>query len=71
MAVSKLDCGIYRITHTPSGQSYIGQSSAMRARWSAHKSVLSQGREGNRAMRALWLADGPSAFAFEVLLVSL
>lgn len=59
--------GVYKITHTPTGQTYVGRSTDLAPRWSDHKYRLRQGNN-NAKLQALYDADGKiDDFEFEVV----
>ena len=47
------NCGIYRIV-SPSGSFYIGSSSRISKRWTAHRCALKNGRHTNKALQRAW-----------------
>ncbi len=59
--------GIYRVTHTPSGRTLLGQSLHLDGMLNRIRFQLQNGLHPNRVMQADWKADGPDAFMFEVL----
>jgi group I intron endonuclease len=61
--------GVYRIRHVGTGRLYIGSSVNMRRRWREHRAALCRGRHHSVALQRAWNKHGPSAFAFEPLLV--
>jgi hypothetical protein len=62
--------GIYAIRNTITGRVYIGSSLHLRRRWGWHQSALRLGFHGCARLLADWRAQGPTAFAFEVLEVT-
>ena len=60
-------CGIYQITHSASGQSYVGSSGAIYQRWCGHRSLLQRGRHTNTHLQHAWTKWGPDAFEWRVL----
>lgn len=59
--------GIYRILHTDSGKSYVGQSVDIATRWASHRSGLVAGTHKNEHLQSAWLKYGCESFRFEVL----
>lgn len=59
--------GIYKIERISTGESYIGQSTEIRLRWSAHRSALRRGKHWNAHMQSIFDVDGIDAFKFELL----
>lgn len=59
--------GIYRIVHTDSGKSYVGQSVDIATRWASHRSLLVAGNHKNEHLQSAWAKYGAAAFYFEVL----
>lgn len=59
--------GIYAITHTESGRSYVGSSVAISKRWYAHRWQLNSGRHRNQRLQRSWARHGSEAFTFSVL----
>lgn len=53
-------CGIYRITHRPSGKCYIGQSVHISVRWTQHLTK-------NSSAIGKAIALSPSDFIFEII----
>lgn len=59
--------GIYRITCTPTGKIYIGQSKNLQARLYGHKTALISGRHDNKHLLSAWDKYGEEAFLFEII----
>lgn len=60
--------GIYRITDTITGFSYIGQTgNSFGERWSHHRALLRQGTHSNKSLQSAWNADGEDAFEFAII----
>jgi hypothetical protein len=61
--------GVYRITCTKTGDSYIGSSSDIPKRWVGHKGVLNapNSLHHNDKLQELWEEFGKECFYFEVL----
>ena len=59
--------GVYRITHIPSGFTYIGSSLWMRYRWQTHVAALNTGKHPSEAFQHAYNKDGLSSFRVEVL----
>lgn len=59
--------GVYAITHTPSGRTYIGSTTDFARRWRQHRGALAGGRHRRKALQATWTQDGAQAFEFTVL----
>lgn len=60
-------CGVYSITHRPTGRLYVGQSVDIFKRWREHMRMLLVEHHHAPDLQALWDADGPTAFDFRVL----
>lgn len=60
-----MTCGVYTITHVPSGRYYVGSSKECEKRFRAHRSMLSRGAHENWRLQQLW-ADGGEKFEFKV-----
>lgn len=58
--------GIYSITNTQNGKTYIGSSVNIRIRWRRHKLALREGKHKNPHLQAAWNKYGEAAFVFEV-----
>lgn len=61
--------GVYRITCSPTGKTYIGSAKRFKARWSLHKVQLRQGKHHSPHLQNAWDKHGQDAFVFEILLV--
>ena len=59
--------GIYRIVHTASGRSYIGQTADFAPRWKRHLSDLRRGVHTSRRLQNAWTKHGEEAFEWEIL----
>lgn len=59
--------GVYAITCLVDGRCYVGGSTGIVRRWSAHRSALNHGKHKNRLLQEAWTQLGPEAFAFSVL----
>lgn len=60
--------GVYRITNTRTGMTYIGKTGRNFAdRWSHHRAILRRNKHSNRGLQASWNEDGESAFEFCVV----
>lgn len=60
-------CGIYRITNSVTGDSYIGSSTNIHERWRAHQRHLKAGTHHNVRLHKAWLTYGSQAFDVTVL----
>lgn len=58
---------IYAIVHVPSGDAYVGKSRQVANRLRSHRANLNRRHHSSPLLQALWEADGPSAFIFEIL----
>jgi len=58
--------GVYTLTNTVSGTTYIGRSVEIRRRWNLHRSQLNRGCHDNRYLQHAWNKYGEEAFAFSV-----
>lgn len=57
--------GIYRITNTVNGKSYIGKTGMnFGDRWDSHRSLLNSGKHDNRHLQHAWDKYGADAFEF-------
>ena len=57
--------GIYRITNTINGKSYIGKTGMnFGDRWDSHRSLLNSNRHDNRHLQHAWNKYGSGAFEF-------
>lgn len=60
--------GIYRITNTVNGKSYIGKTAMnFGDRWDSHRSLLNSGKHDNRHLQHAWDKYGADAFEFAVI----
>lgn len=59
--------GIYLIKNTETSEIYVGGSSDVNARWSAHKRALRKHSHQNVLLQASWDQYGPDAFALTIL----
>jgi group I intron endonuclease len=62
-----MTAAIYRITHVPSGRSYVGKSTNVKVRWHNIKAGLNYSAYRNKQMQEDWTRDGESAFKWEIL----
>lgn len=62
-----MTAGVYAITCQPTGESYIGQSCNIEARWKSHVSYLRGGYHHNPRLGKAWNQYGESAFSFAVI----
>lgn len=60
-------CGVYRIRCAPNGNSYIGSSVNVHARWADHRSKLRHGKHWSRHLQRSWNKYGDDAFSFEIV----
>jgi group I intron endonuclease len=60
-------CGIYKITCTASGQSYIGSSVNIILRWREHRRLLRKGRHHNERLQAAWNQHSEGSFQFSIV----
>lgn len=60
-------CGIYRIRHTASGNSYVGQSTNILDRFARHKSSLRKGSHHSPRLQNSWSKHGAESFSFDIL----
>ncbi|MEK5414402.1 NUMOD3 domain-containing DNA-binding protein [Paenibacillus sp. FSL L8-0708] len=67
MAVDKHTVGIYTITNTVSGKTYVGQSSRVGTRWKVHVRLLNAGKHENPALQRAWTKYGSAAFDFALI----
>lgn len=67
MAYKNPKCGIYAITHLPSGRRYVGQAQNIELRWTNHRFHLRQGTHGSTYLQRLWTKHGESQFSFTIL----
>jgi group I intron endonuclease len=59
--------GIYRITHKPSGATYVGGTKNIRRRWAEHRSMLGRGVHWVSKLQQLFDADGANSLSFVVI----
>lgn len=59
--------GVYVITCTATGWTYVGSSASVRGRLSTHKSWLRNGTHNVRAMQADWETHGEATFTFRLV----
>ena len=59
--------GIYRIENLVTGRVYIGRSSHIQNRWSAHRTQLAKGIHPNEIMQADALTHGCESFSYSVI----
>lgn len=59
--------GIYAITSTTSGKSYVGSATTITTRWNIHRSYLRRGLHHSRHLQAAWDLYGEADFTFAVL----
>lgn len=59
--------GIYAITHTKSGNRYVGSSKNIQLRWRYHKYDLVDNKHHSPRLQHAWNAHGESAFVFEII----
>ena len=59
--------GVYRITNTAKGLSYIGSSKDIDRRWVQHRSKLRYNKHKNPKLQAAWNKYGEAVFACEVI----
>lgn len=62
-----MTCGIYSITNTVCGRTYIGQSKNAEKRWRAHRHNLRAGTHGNIRLQRAWNRDGEASFVFSIV----
>lgn len=60
-------CGIYQITCTVSGKSYVGSSRRIYRRWNEHSYLLRRGLHKSPRLQQAWNKHGEANFAFSVL----
>lgn len=60
-------CGIYAITNTITGDSYIGSSRQIHNRWNAHRNALNKGKHARKSFNEAWAKYGADVFTFTVL----
>jgi RNA polymerase sigma factor (sigma-70 family) len=59
--------GIYTITNTKTGKTYVGQSSNIENRWGMHKTQLNNKSHSNYKLLKDWCKYGPEVFKFKVV----
>lgn len=62
-----MPAGVYRITCVPTGDSYIGSSTAVAKRWDGHRAALRRGKHQLQALQDLWNKYQETSFLFELL----
>jgi group I intron endonuclease len=60
-------CGIYLITHLPSGKCYVGKSLDVFMRWDSHLSNLFIKKHHNKFLQALFDEGGYREWTFQIL----
>jgi group I intron endonuclease len=60
-------CGIYLITHLPSGKLYVGKSLDVFMRWNSHCNQLFMKTHHNKFLQALFDAGNYREFSFTIL----
>lgn len=63
----KIVAGIYKITNTANGKTYVGSSVRMPHRLATHRSHLRSGTHANQKMQRAWNKYGEAAFEFSVI----
>ena len=61
------EMGVYRITNTVNGKSYIASSRDIRARFNRHRMELKTRAEPVKSLLADWLEYGEEVFEFEIV----
>ena len=59
--------GIFQIRHLPTGRVFVVSARNLQGIMNSHRFQLRFGSHPNKRLQADWKADGPDAFAFEVL----
>jgi hypothetical protein len=59
--------GIYKITHLPTEQYYIGMSVSIFTRWQSHFTSLSNHTHSSTKFRELWNSTNPNEWQFQIL----
>lgn len=60
--------GIYRITNTVNGKSYIGKTGMnFGDRWDSHRSLLNSGSHFNKQLQSAWMEFGEDSFEFQIV----
>ena len=62
-----MTCGVYLITHVPTGKRYVGSSTKMEYRWEQHQKAPTKSYHDNPRIQALADEYGVESFTFEVL----
>jgi group I intron endonuclease len=62
-----MTAGVYLITHTVTGERYVGQSQTIEQRWKMHLSSLEKGKHHCKRMQELATEHGLESFEFEIL----
>jgi len=62
-----MTAGIYLITHTVTGDRYVGRSHTIERRWKSHIAQLQKRKHHSKAMQALADEYGINSFSFEIL----
>lgn len=61
--------GVYTITHTTTGSTYVGSSSNIGQRWAYHRSALKRKIHENTRMQTLYDTGGIEGFMFSVVAI--
>lgn len=59
--------GIYQISNTVNGKSYVGSAVDIQQRWRAHRSELNRGKHHSVALQRAWAKHGENSFGFSIL----
>lgn len=59
--------GIYAITNTVNGKSYVGSACALKSRLRTHRSNLNLSKHHSEKLQRAWFKHGDAAFVFEIL----
>jgi group I intron endonuclease len=62
-----MESGVYVITCTGNGTSYVGSSVDLQKRWREHQRKLERGGHENPILQRAWSKYGPGAFRFDIL----
>ena len=62
-----MDCGVYEIRNTKTGDTYIGSSSCLKQRFSQHEAMLVRGIHYNPHLQRSWNKHGAEQFYFRPL----
>lgn len=62
-----MNSGIYKITHTASGRSYVGQAQDISKRIARHLNNLHKGRHPSDHLQKAWLKYGEAGFEFSTI----